>query len=183
MSDIIKHLSRKNTNLKNRFSSENLKKKKWKSKWLRKWECFIVWWLAVCQGMDNIAPSYDVFSNREPFSLNNLKLFLGALLKGTLTFSCSESVLQSLVSLREGEDVCKSNGVCCAMDFLCFLGWTTAVATRPEVLNFWVLVVASMVLMLDWLIGFLILALELFVCFANCEIMSAVSTSLWNEGL
>jgi hypothetical protein len=31
--------------------------------------------------------------------------------------------------------------------------------------------------------GFLILALELFVFLANCEMMSAVSTSLWNVDL
>jgi hypothetical protein len=35
----------------------------------------------------------------------------------------------------------------------------------------------------DWMTGFLILALELFVFLANCEMMSAVSTSLWNVDL
>jgi hypothetical protein len=57
-----------------------------------------------------------------------------------------------------------------------------AVATMPPVLNLVILLVASMVLE-DWMMGFLILALELFVFLANCEMMSAVSTSLWNVDL
>lgn len=127
-------------------------------------------------------PSYDVFSNfREALSLNSLNVFFVALFKGIFTFSCSESVLQSLMTLRVGVDVCKGNGVCWASDFLYFLGWTTAVATKPEVLNFWTLFVASMVLV-DWM-GFLIFALELFVFLASCEIMSAVSTIRWNVDL
>lgn len=127
-------------------------------------------------------PSYDVFSNfREALSLNSLKDFFVTLFKGIFTFSCSESVLQSLLTLRVGVDVCNGNGVCWASDFLYFLGWTTAVATIPEVLNFWTLG-ASMVLVV-WIIGFLIFALELFVFLASCEIMSAVSTSRWNVDL
>lgn len=94
-------------------------------------------------------------------------------------FSCSESVLSLILS--DGDKVCKGNGVCWVNDFRCFRGGITAVATRPEVLNLWVFVVASTVLAV-W-IGFLILALELFVFLASCEIISAVSTSLWNVDL
>lgn len=128
--------------------------------------------------------SYVAFSNfREALSLNILlKDFLVALLTGIIfTFSCSESELQSFPTLSDGVNVCKGIGVGCVNDFLNFLGWTTAVATKPEVLNLWILFVASMVL--ESMIGFLIFALELLVFLAKCEIMSAVSTSLWNVDL
>lgn len=68
---------------------------------------------------------YVVFSNfLEELSLNNLKDFFVALFRGILIliFSCSESELQSLMTRRDGEVVCKGIGVCCESDFLYFLG-------------------------------------------------------------
>lgn len=128
--------------------------------------------------------SYEVFSSfREALSLNNLKDFFVDLFSGIFTlFSCSESVLQSFKIFNDGVVVCKGIGVCCVIDLLYFRGWIVAVATIPEVLNLWPLLVASRVLE-DWMMGFLILALELFVFLASCEMMSAVSTSLWSVDL
>lgn len=146
---------------------------------LRKWNVLLFVCIVNAVWGRIFNTSYDVFSNlREALSLNSLKDFFVALLRGIFTFSCSES---DSFTRSEGDDVCKGIGVCSVSDFLYFLGWTTAVATKPEVLNLWTLLVASRVLA-GWM-GFLILALELFVFLANCEMMSAVSTILWKVDL
>jgi hypothetical protein len=132
----------------------------------------------------DFATSYDIFSSfREALSLKSLKDFFFARREGIFTFSCSESVLTSLRTLSDGDVAGKGSCVCCVNDLRSFRGWTTAVATRPEVLNrFGILVGASSVLG-GCVMGFLILALELFVFFARLSRMSAVSTSLWNVAL
>lgn len=81
-----------------------------------------------------------------------------------------------------------NGGVCNVSDFLCFLDGTTAAATYDEVLNLWIFVVLADALMLSNVVvccitGFFIFALELFVFLAKCDIISAVSTSLWNVDL
>lgn len=127
-----------------------------------------------------INTSYDAFSHFPlEFSLKNLiDLWCLDFLMEILTFSCSESVFtfSSLIILGEAE-VCKGNGDCWK-DFLNLRGWTTAVATYPDVLNFWIFVASIVVV--ACMIGFLIFALELFVFLANCEMKSAVSTSFVN---
>lgn len=85
---------------------------------------------------EDLNTRYDIFSSfREALSLNSRNDFFLARREGIFKFSCSESVLGSLRTLSDGDDAGKGSCVCCINDLRSFLGWTTAVATKPEVLN------------------------------------------------
>lgn len=134
-----------------------------------------------------LSPSYDAFSSfLEALSFNNFKDFFVARRSGNFMllisrwFSCSdESVLPSYAL--------PWTCVGAADARLCLIfGWIAAVATMPDVLNFWsfgAATAASVLVTGCCRNGLRIFALELFVFLAKCEIISAVSTILWNVDL
>lgn len=138
-------------------------------------DLFVVMFKAL-QKSSNV--SYVVFSHfRVTISLNFFRDFR----TGILTTSCSsESVAGSMIGFWP-DDGSGRGGAWSVSDFLCFRGITVAVATNPEVRNFILLVASNVGTFASN--GFLIFALELFVFLARCEMMSAVSTILWNVDL